>query len=81
VLAEPLPVQGNTVVVDHGMGLTSAYYHMASLAVKAGDQVKLGQTVGVVGNTGLSTGPHLHWETRILGVPVDPWPWTRRVVP
>lgn len=81
VLAEKLPVQGNAVVVDHGLGVTSAYYHMASLGVKAGDSVRQGQALGTVGNTGLSTGPHLHWEMRVLGVPVDPWPWTRRAVP
>ncbi len=81
VLAEKLTVQGNTVVIDHGLGLASAYYHMESLKVKVGDVVKQGQAVGLVGNTGLSTGPHLHWEMRVLGVPVDPWPWTRRVIP
>lgn len=81
VLAEKFEVQGNTVVIDHGLGLVSAYYHMDSLKVKAGDPVKQGQAVGLVGNTGLSTGAHLHWEMRVLGVPVDPWPWTTRAIP
>jgi len=81
VLAEKLTVQGNTVVLDHGMGLTSAYYHMDALRVKPGELVKQGQVVGLVGNTGLSTGAHLHWELRVLGVPVDPWQWTKRAVP
>jgi murein DD-endopeptidase MepM/ murein hydrolase activator NlpD len=81
VLAQKLTIQGNTVVVDHGLGLTSAYFHMATIQVNVGDVVKQGQAVGLVGNTGLSTGPHLHWETRVGGVPVDPWQWIRRVVP
>jgi murein DD-endopeptidase MepM/ murein hydrolase activator NlpD len=81
ILAEKFTVQGNTVVIDHGLGLVSAYYHMESLKVKPGDVVKQGQAVGLVGNTGLSTGPHLHWEMRVTGVAVDPWPWTTRVIP
>ena len=81
VLAQKLTVQGNTVVIDHGLGLISAYFHMDAIQVKVGDAVKQGQAVGVVGNTGLSTGPHLHWEIRLGGVPVDPWQWTKRVVP
>ena len=81
VLAEKLTVQGNTVVLDHGLGLTSSYFHMNAIQVKVGDAVKQGQAVGVVGNTGLSTGPHLHWEIRLAGVPVDPWQWTKRPVP
>ena len=81
VLAQKLTVQGNTVVIDHGLGLTSAYFHMDAIQVKLGDAVKQGQAVGVVGNTGLSTGPHLHWEIRVGGVPVDPWQWTKRIVP
>jgi murein DD-endopeptidase MepM/ murein hydrolase activator NlpD len=81
VLAQKLAVQGNAVVIDHGMGLTSSYFHMDVIQVKVGDAVKQGQAVGLVGNTGLSTGPHLHWEIRLGGVPVDPWQWTRRIVP
>lgn len=81
LLAEKLTVQGNTVVVDHGLGLTSAYYHLSAIQVKPGDAVQRGQAVGLVGTTGLSTGPHLHWEMRFLGVPVDPWEWTKRLVP
>ncbi|MDP3047783.1 MAG: M23 family metallopeptidase [Chloroflexota bacterium] len=81
VLAQKLTVQGNTVVIDHGLGLISAYFHMDAIQVKVGDAVKQGQAVGVVGNTGLSTGPHLHWEIRLGGVPVDPWQWTKRTVP
>ncbi len=81
VLAAKLPVQGNAVLLDHGLGLVSAYYHLSAIQVKPGDMVRQGQTVGLVGNTGLSTGPHLHWEIRLLGAPVDPWEWTWRAIP
>ncbi len=60
------------VEIDHGNGLTSRYAHLSSIAVAAGEQVIKGATVGRVGSTGRSTGPHLHYETRIDGEPMDP---------
>jgi murein DD-endopeptidase MepM/ murein hydrolase activator NlpD len=81
LLAEKLTIQGNTVVVDHGLGVVSGYYHLSSIQVKPGDFLQRGRTVGLVGTTGLSTGPHLHWELRFLGTSVDPWEWTKRLVP
>ena len=63
---------GNHIVIDHGYGYTSLYGHMATFTVKEGDIVHKGQTIGTVGNTGLSTGPHCHYEVRINGNPVDP---------
>lgn len=63
---------GNLVVVDHGDGLQTAYAHCASLSVQEGDAVDAGTRVGEVGSTGRSTGPHLHFEVRRSGQPVDP---------
>lgn len=66
-----LTLTGNTVVIDHGMGLFSVYFHMDSLAVKKDDMVVKGDTLGTVGSTGFSTGPHLHYTTSIGKVNFD----------
>jgi murein DD-endopeptidase MepM/ murein hydrolase activator NlpD len=63
---------GNVVIIDHGGALATLYAHMSSLSVRAGQTVTKGQVVGAIGCTGLCTGPHLHFETRIGGTPVQP---------
>jgi len=63
---------GNTTAIDHGNSLGTLYGHQSSIAVRVGQMVKRGDVIGYVGSTGLSTGPHLHFETRIKGMPIDP---------
>ena len=63
---------GNLVVIDHGGGLATAYGHQSSIATGCGQPVSRGQIIGYVGSTGHSTGPHLHFEVRVNGAPVDP---------
>jgi len=77
VLAEPLTVRGNAVIVDHGRGVMTGYWHLSQIDVQVGQQVEAGERLGLVGSTGLSTGPHLHWELRIMGIQVDPRQWVR----
>jgi murein DD-endopeptidase MepM/ murein hydrolase activator NlpD len=72
VLAEELYLTGNAIYLDHGMGLFSQYAHMSELKVKAGDRVKRGDVIGLVGSTGFSTGPHLHFAFWTHNVPVNP---------
>ncbi|MEO8030019.1 MAG: M23 family metallopeptidase [Gemmatimonadota bacterium] len=63
---------GNTIEIDHGFGIVTRYAHASRLLVQRGDMVKRGQRVALVGNTGLATGPHLHYEVHVNGKPVDP---------
>ena len=73
--AQGFHVHGNTVGIDHGQGVLSIFLHLQSINVQEGDFVKAGQKIGTVGNTGASTGPHLHWGLYVNGVAVDPVPW------
>jgi murein DD-endopeptidase MepM/ murein hydrolase activator NlpD len=68
---------GRMVEIDHGNGLSTRYGHMSEIHVKVGDTIKIGQVIGAVGSTGRSTGPHLHYETRIDGEAVDPQKFLR----
>jgi murein DD-endopeptidase MepM/ murein hydrolase activator NlpD len=72
VLANDLYLGGKTVIIDHGLGVFSSYGHMSGLLVKRGEKVRKGQTIGLCGTTGRSTGPHLHWAFKILDARVDP---------
>ncbi|NLW78974.1 MAG: M23 family metallopeptidase [Ruminococcaceae bacterium] len=72
VLAEYLLNTGNTIVIEHGGGLKSYYYHLSALDVELGDMVEKGQLIGAVGSTGYSTGAHLHYEMRIGDQAVSP---------
>jgi len=75
VFAGPLTIYGNTVIVDHGLGLQTLYAHLSSVEVKVGDAVEKGQQLGRTGNTGLAIGDHLHFEVLVNGVSVTPLEW------
>lgn len=69
---EGFQVHGNTVIIDHGQGLTSIYMHLSAITVRDGESVEAGEMIGRVGHTGISTAPHLHWGTYLYGTSVDP---------
>lgn len=75
ILAGPRGGYGNTVVIGHGGNLATLNAHLSSVLVSPGQTVRPGQVVGLVGSTGMSTGPHLHFEVRISGTPVNPLPY------
>jgi murein DD-endopeptidase MepM/ murein hydrolase activator NlpD len=72
VVAEPNPDFGNMIEIDHGKGLATMYAHTSRMLVKNGDIVRKGQRIAEVGTTGRSTGPHLHFEVHVNGVPQNP---------
>lgn len=75
VIASEQGGYGNAVVLDHGNGIGTVHAHMSALAVVPGQLVRRGDVLGAVGSTGLSTGPHLHFEVRLRGQPIDPTPY------
>jgi murein DD-endopeptidase MepM/ murein hydrolase activator NlpD len=73
VLAKNLFFTGNTVVLDHGLGVYTIYAHLSRIDAKMGEMLNENQLVGLAGATGRVTGPHLHWSARIQGARVDPF--------
>jgi murein DD-endopeptidase MepM/ murein hydrolase activator NlpD len=81
VLADFLTVRGNVTYIDHGWGVFSGFLHQSQILVRPGELVTPGQVIGYVGGTGRVTGPHLHWEVWVGGVPVDPREWVAAEFP
>ncbi len=74
ILAAPAPftLEGNLLMIDHGMGLNSAFLHLSRIDVRVGDRVRQGQAIGAIGATGRATGPHLHWSMKWHDARIDP---------
>ena len=70
--ASPFTLEGRLLMIDHGMGLNSAFLHCSALAVQVGDRVRQGQYIGRIGMTGRATGPHLHWSIKWREARLDP---------
>jgi murein DD-endopeptidase MepM/ murein hydrolase activator NlpD len=81
VFADELELRGMVVVVDHGLGVMTAFFHLSEIFVSEGDRVTTGLPLGAVGSTGLSSGPHLHWDLRVHGVAVEATRWTTQMFP
>lgn len=69
---KPFSLEGNLLIIDHGMGLNSAFLHSSTLAVRKGERVKQGQLIGTIGATGRASGPHLHWSLKWHEARLDP---------
>jgi murein DD-endopeptidase MepM/ murein hydrolase activator NlpD len=81
VVIDKVQLRGNIVILDHGLGVYTTYAHLSQIDVQVGQTVEKGQAFAKVGSTGLSTGPHLHWELWVNGQNVDPLEWTQRDLP
>lgn len=79
--AKNSPIYGGVTMIDHGWGVYTAYGHQAEILVQEGQRVREGDVIGKVGNTGRSTGPHLHWEVWVGGTQVDPINWLEKAYP
>lgn len=69
---KPFTLEGNLLMIDHGMGLNSAFLHLSRIDVREGDRVKKGQLIGAIGSSGRATGPHLHWAMKWRSARIDP---------
>lgn len=82
IFSGPLTVRGGSVIIDHGWGVYTGYWHLSSESVSVGDHVEAGQIIGQIGATGLRvTGPHLHFEVIVNGVQVNPLDWLENQYP
>jgi murein DD-endopeptidase MepM/ murein hydrolase activator NlpD len=81
VFAQPTQLRGNVLIIDHGMAVMSAFFHLNAFLVNVGDPVGIGEVIAESGSTGLSNGPHLHWDIRINNVPVNALQWTEEQFP
>lgn len=81
IFSDSLELRGGVLIIDHGMGVMTGYYHLLESLVQPGDTVTAGQPIGRVGSTGLSSGSHLHWDLRVMNVTVDPAQWTQEEFP
>ena len=79
--ASPFTLEGNLLMIDHGMGLNSAFLHLSRISVRLGDRVVQGQLIGAIGKTGRATGPHLHWGMRWRSEKIDPQPLAGPMAP
>jgi murein DD-endopeptidase MepM/ murein hydrolase activator NlpD len=79
-LAEYLPAHGNTVVIEHGQGIFTYYAHLKKIIVVNGTKVAKGQPIGLIGATGVATGPHLHFSVSLHNLRVDPMQWLEGVI-
>lgn len=75
VFNEFTELRGNVVILDHGLGIKTGYFHLSQTLVQTGDVVSKGTAIAALGNTGLSTGPHLHWDVRVRDVPINGQQW------
>lgn len=81
IFAGALEIRGNITIINHGWGIYTGYFHQSEVLVEVGDIVQPGQVIGIVGNTGRSSGAHLHWEIWVGGIQVDPLDWLSNVFP
>jgi murein DD-endopeptidase MepM/ murein hydrolase activator NlpD len=81
VYSNTTSIRGNVLIIDHGLGVMSGFYHLSKILIPVGELVSAGQMVAEGGNTGLSTGPHLHWDLRIMNITVNPIQWTEEAFP
>jgi len=72
IIASNFFYKGNVIYINHGAGLVSSYSHLSKIQVKKGDTVKKGDLIGLIGQTGRVTGPHLHWEIYLMGIAINP---------